>query len=158
MNHYNPSNPCVYNQSEKSVSQGYGLEEDFTSIGRKPISGNGNSFYDDIMKGSSVLTLGNEVYGSIDGENLDYQAVGANEAENDYIRKMKACGQDLKCQQKLGNAVGAIVKKEEKTKKDVKPKLGDKGFIPNVVYCNKECKAKEAIRMADEEKKSNKNK
>ncbi|MBP9477967.1 MAG: hemagglutinin repeat-containing protein [Sebaldella sp.] len=149
MNHFNPSNPYTYNQSEKNVSQGYGLEEDFTSIGRKPISGNGNSFYDEVMKGSSILTVGNEVYGRIDKNDLDYAPVSSNEAENDFIRKMKACGPDLKCQQRLSDAVGAVVKKEEKTKQEVKPKPGDKGFIPNVVYCDKPCK------IAEEKKEAN---
>ena len=72
LNHYNPSNPYVYNKTEQQAGKNNILEEDFTSIGRKPLDGSGNSFYNDILSGSSVLESGNIMYGGISEEYLDF--------------------------------------------------------------------------------------
>ena len=75
MNHHNPSNPYVYNKYDKEVEKGSSLhdrEEQFTGIGRKPIEGKGNSFYEDVLLGSSVLETGNSKYDKYTEEDLDF--------------------------------------------------------------------------------------
>ena len=72
MNHYNPSNPYVYNKTEKQAGKGNKLEELFTGIGRKTIDGHENNFYNDVLKGGSVLESGNSLYGKIDESKLDF--------------------------------------------------------------------------------------
>ena len=112
LNHFNPINPYVYDKSEKEITQGYGLEEDFTGIGRKPINGKGNSFYDEVMKGSNVLELGNAIYESIPEGLLDFERYpgvwlsggsttvdGANKETteyNNYVREKARLEQSLK--------------------------------------------------------------
>ena len=72
LNHYNPSNPYVYDKTEEQAGKGNIQEELFTSIGRKPLDGSGNSFYENILNGSSTLETGNREYSSIDEGKLDF--------------------------------------------------------------------------------------
>ena len=60
------------------------LEEDFTSIGRKPLDGSGNSFYSDILSGSSMLDSGNNKYSLIDKEMLGFCTSNAQTCRKDY--------------------------------------------------------------------------
>ncbi|MDR2880102.1 MAG: hypothetical protein LBV03_09330, partial [Fusobacteriales bacterium] len=72
LNHYNPSNPYVYDKTEEQAGKENLQEELFTSIGRKPLDGSENSFYNDILDGSNVLSYGNNKYLTIDDEMLDF--------------------------------------------------------------------------------------
>ena len=72
LNHYNPSNPYVYDKTEEQVGKGNIQEELFTSIGRNPLDGSGNSFYENILSGSGTLESGNKKYGGISEEYLDF--------------------------------------------------------------------------------------
>ena len=75
MNHYNPSNPYVYDKKEGEVVKGskeHELEETFTYLGRQEVTGESNNFYEEIIKGSKTLQAGNNLYDSIDEDMLDY--------------------------------------------------------------------------------------
>ncbi len=79
LNHYNPSNPYVYDKKEKEIGKTgelHKLEEMFTLIGRKPLDGEGNSFYGDILDGSLALNYGNSLYGEYSDEDLDFLVHG----------------------------------------------------------------------------------
>ena len=96
MNHYNPSNPYVYDKTEQQAGQGNPLEEFFTSIGRNSLDGSGNSFYENILNGSNVLNTGNNKYSFVDKEMLDFKHEGGVDKTDDYL--------NLKIDQCLGNA------------------------------------------------------
>nr|WP_256478730.1 hemagglutinin repeat-containing protein [Sebaldella sp. S0638] len=124
MNHYNPSNPYVYDQKEKEVTKdtlSHRQEEGFTSIGRKDITGEGNAFYDEI-KGSKVLNIGNGIYGSIDPEDLDYRDYSINGFINWGTKKAKntAIGINNLCNK---NEVCKEVKKDAKKVVNVSTKV-----------------------------------
>ena len=124
MNHYNPSNPYVYDQKEKEVTKdtlSHRQEEGFTSIGRKDITGEGNAFYDEI-KGSKVLDIGNGIYGSIDPEDLDYRDYSINGFINWGTKKAKntAIGINNLCNK---NGVCKEVKKDAKKVVNVSTKV-----------------------------------
>ena len=72
LNHYNPSNPYVYDKTEEQAGKGNIQEELFTSIGRKPLDRSENSFYENILNGSNTLETGNREYSSIDEGKLDF--------------------------------------------------------------------------------------
>ncbi|MDR2879254.1 MAG: hemagglutinin repeat-containing protein, partial [Fusobacteriales bacterium] len=122
MNHYNPSNPYVYDKSEKDVEKGYKLEEDFTGIGRKPVTGEGNNFYNDILKGTDILGLGNLLYSNIREEDLDFAMAGDNPTEQriyDQIdRNMDRCTGNQKCEKKVNTQIKKGI--EEVKKEEVK--------------------------------------
>ncbi|MCP1223934.1 hemagglutinin repeat-containing protein, partial [Sebaldella sp. S0638] len=110
LSHYNPSNPYVYNKTEQQAGKNNKLEEDFTSIGRKALDGSGNSFYNDILSGSSVLDSGNGKYALISDEDLDF-ATKCGQGSGDemcggttnkiFIPKLDKCGNDKKCQKDI---------------------------------------------------------
>ena len=114
LNHFNPINPYVYDKSENNVPQNYKLEENFTDIGRKPISGIGNSFYDNIMKGSNVLELGNTIYSSVPEEFLDFKTFDEGEKIPPELRRLDNlltgnCKGNKKCQQKAYKEYDTVV-------------------------------------------------
>ena len=84
LNHYNPSNPYVYDKTEEQAGKGNVQEELFTSIGRKPLDGSGNNFYENILNGSSTLESGNREYSSIDEGKLDFCTSNAQTCRQDY--------------------------------------------------------------------------
>ncbi len=80
LNHYNPSNPYVYDKKEKEVDKNsnlHDLEDKFTMIGRTSLTGEDNSFYENILNGSSVLNNGNSLYGNYTEDDLDLAVNGA---------------------------------------------------------------------------------
>ena len=84
LNHYNPSNPYVYDKTEEQAGKGNIQEELFTSIGRKPLDGSGNSFYENILSGSSTLESGNKEYSSKDESMLDFCTSNAQSCKPSY--------------------------------------------------------------------------
>jgi hypothetical protein len=92
LNHYNTSNPYVYDKTEEQAGKGNLQEELFTSIGRKPLDGSGNSFYEDVLNGSGTLESGNSQYSNIIEELLDfaqgYHPSGLAETSDEHNRRV----------------------------------------------------------------------
>jgi filamentous hemagglutinin len=87
LNHYNPSNPYVYDKTEEQAGKGNIQEELFTSIGRKPLDGSGNSFYEEILNGSSTLESGNSQYSNIIEELLDFYHPSGHSASSEELNR-----------------------------------------------------------------------
>ena len=140
MNHYNPSNPYVYNQSEKNVEKGYKLEENFTEMGRNPITGKGNNFYDEIMKGSNVVGLGNTVYSAIDEKDLDNHMKDPDDSKftrayvNAYSKCYKGSGEKA-CMNKVDKNANIAEKRTPKA---------------NSTWCGPKCQAKKDLKREQE--------
>ena len=120
MNHYNPSNPYVYDMTEQQAGRNNKLEEDFTSIGRKQLDGSGNSFYENILNGSNTLESGNIKYGNYSYDDLDFRADdhGLQKAEEKYNK----C-QSFDCFQKMGQIINNIKNDLKLTGNDANQKI-----------------------------------
>ena len=121
MNHYNPTNPYVYDKSEKDLEKGYKLEEDFTGIGRKPITDSENRFYYEKIKGSDILKLGNIIYSEIDDKDLDNSLKEPDDDKftRSYVKEYQKChtgGKDSSCYDKVDRNANIAEKNVPRTK------------------------------------------
>ena len=155
MNHFNPSNPYVYDKTEEQAGKGNSLEELFTGIGRKPIDGHENSFYNDVLKGGSVLEHGNALYGKIDESKLDFcgNPIQCPYTDFDYKNKQSIPRKPIQIDMPIGAGIplsdiaitiqtGIEARKKDKEEKEEKEEK-------KVKVCNSACQAKEAKILAD---------
>ena len=140
MNHYNPSNPYVYDKSEKDIEKGYKLEEDFTGIGRKPIIDSENRFYYEILKGSDVLGLGNLIYSEIDDKDLDNHMRDSDDSKftRSYVNQYQRCYQ--------GGSGASCYNRVDKNAKIAEKRVPK----PSPQSCNKACQEKADLKRQQE--------